>query len=134
MFEVNRSVVVLRPTQAFYDFYTSLPKKTLESYAVVREETHSYLLPKIDTKERASKIIPDTLAHSIFEWELMLREIDHQHWPKDRTRADDLLEWFEIQVVPLVVDTSEDELKKDHFDDIEQGSAPDRMGAAGEFF
>jgi hypothetical protein len=32
----------------------------------------------------------------------MLRDIDDQHWPKNRTRIDDLLEWFEIQVVPLL--------------------------------
>ena len=113
MFEVNRSVVVLRPTQAFYDLYASLPDLVIKSFAVIREDTHSYLLPKVDTKEQPSKIIPDALAHTIFEWELMLRDIDDQHWPKNRTRIDDLLEWFEIQVVPLVVDTSDDELTKD---------------------
>jgi len=105
MFEVDRSIVVVRPTQAFYDFYVSLPDSARETFAEVREYTHSYLLPKIETKEPPSSLIPDGLAHTIFEWELMLREIDDQHWPKNRTKVDDLLEWFEIQVVPLVVDT-----------------------------
>ncbi len=112
MFEVDRSIVVVRPTQAFYDFYTSLPDSTVETFAAVREDTHAYLLPKIETKEPPSSFIPDGLAHTIFEWELMLREIDHQHWPKNRNRVGDLLEWFEIMVVPLVVDTSEDELTR----------------------
>ena len=71
-----------------------------------------YLLPKIETKESPSTVIPDDLSHAIFEWELMLHEIDHPHWPPNRTRIDDLLEWFEIQVVPLIFDTSEDELNR----------------------
>lgn len=112
MFEVDRSIVIVRPTQAFYDFYVSLPDSARETFAEVREYTHSYLLPKIETKEPPSSLIPDGLAHTIFEWELMLREIDDQHWPKNRTKVDDLLEWFEIQVVPLVVDTLDDELNK----------------------
>ena len=103
MFEVDRSIVVVRPTQAFYDFYVSLPDSPRETFAEVRENAHSYLLAKIETKEPPSSVIPDGLAHAIFEWELMLREIDDQHWPKERTKIDDLLEWFEIQVVPLVV-------------------------------
>lgn len=112
MFEVNRSIVVVRPTHAFYDWYMSLPNSRKETYAVFREESHSYLFPKIETKESPSTLISDDLAHAIFEWELMLHEIDHQHWPPNRTRIDDLLEWFEIQVVPLIVDTSEDELNR----------------------
>ena len=112
MFEVNRSIVVVRPTQAFYDFYTSLPDSPAMTYAEVREDINSYMLPKLETKDPPSTVIADGLAHTIFEWELMLREIDHQYWPPNRTRVDDLLEWFEIQVVPLVVDTSEDELNR----------------------
>ena len=112
MFEVERSIVVAKPTQAFYDFYLSMPDSPRETFSAVREEMHSYLLPKIETKEPASSVIPDGLAHAIFEWELMLREIDHQHWPPNRTKVDNLLEWFEIQVVPLVIDTSEDEINR----------------------
>ena len=112
MFEVDRSIVVVRPTQAFYDLYTSLPESPKETYAEIREHSHSYLLPKIETKEPPSTLIPDGLAHTILEWELMLREIDDQYWPPNRTRVDDLLEWFEIQVVPLVVDTSEGALNR----------------------
>lgn len=112
MFEVDRSIVVVRPTQAFYDWYVSLPDSPIETFAEVREETHSYLLPKIETKVPSSSIIPDDLAHTIFEWELMLRMIDDKHWPPNRTKIDDLLEWFEIQVVPLVVDTLEDDLNR----------------------
>jgi len=102
----------VRPTQAFYDWYVLLPDFPKETFAAVREDTHSYLLPKIETKEPSSIVIPDELAHTIFEWELMLREIDNEYWPPNRTKIDDLLEWFEIQVVPLVVDTSEDDLNR----------------------
>lgn len=112
MFEVDRSIVVVRPTQAFYDLYTSLSESPYETYAEIREHSHSYLLPKIETKEPPSSLIPDDLAHAILECELMLREIDDQYWPPDRARVDALLELFEIQVVPLVVDTSEDELNR----------------------
>jgi hypothetical protein len=70
------------------------------------------MLPKIEAEEPPSEIIPDDLAHAIFEWELMLHEIDHQYWPPNRTKVDNLIEWFEVQVVPLVVDTSEDELNR----------------------
>ena len=112
MFEVNRSIAVLRPTQAFYDWYVLLPDSPKDTFAAVREETHSYLLPKIETKEPSSKVIPDELAHTIFEWELILREIDDENWPPSRTKTSDLLEWFEIQIVPLVVDTSEDDLNR----------------------
>jgi len=32
MFEVGRSIVVARPTQAFYDLYTSLPDSPEETF------------------------------------------------------------------------------------------------------
>jgi hypothetical protein len=112
MFEVDRSILVVRPTQAFYDWYISLPDSPKESFAELRESTHSYMLPKIVANKPPSEIIPDDLAHAIFEWELMLHEIDHQYWPPNRTKVDNLIEWFEIQVVPLVVDTIEDELTR----------------------
>ncbi|MBC8392195.1 hypothetical protein [Desulfobacula sp.] len=112
MFEVNRSIAIVRPTQAFYDLYKSLPDFPGETYATIREYSHSYLLPRIETKEPPSTVISDDLAHSIFEWELILREIDHKYWPQNRTSIDELLEWFEIQIVPLVVDTSEKELNR----------------------
>ena len=112
MFEVDRSIAVVRPTQAFYDWYKSLPDFPEETYAAIRENSHSYLLPRIETKEPPSTVISDDLAHSIFEWELILREIDHQYWPPNRTSIDELLEWFEIQIVPLVVDTSEKEINR----------------------
>lgn len=112
MFEVDRSIVVVRPTQEFYDFYASIPDSPRETFSAVREDMHAYLLPKMETKEPASSFISDDLAHTIFEWELMLREIDDLHWPPNRTKVDDLLEWFEIQVVPLVVDTSKDEINR----------------------
>lgn len=41
-----------------------------------------------------------------------MREIDDQYWPTNRNMIDSLLEWFEIQVVPLVIDTSDDELER----------------------
>ena len=112
MFEVDRSIVVVRPTQAFYDLYVSLPGSLKETYAEIREHSHSYLLPKIEVKQPPSTLIPDELAHAILEFELIFHEIDDQYWPKDRTRVDILLEFFEVQVVPLVVDTSEDELNR----------------------
>ena len=112
MFEVDRSIVVVRPTLAFYNWYVSLPDSPKETYAELREYTHSYMLPKMEAKEPASEIIPDDLAHAIFEWELMLHEIDDQYWPPNRDKVDYLIEWFEIQVVPLVLDTLEGELNR----------------------
>lgn len=112
MFEVDRSIVVVRPTLAFYDWYISLPDTPKETFAAFREYTHSYMLPKIETRDPPSEIIPDDLAHAIFEWELMMHEIDHQHWPPNRNKVENLIEWFEIQVVPLVIDTSEGELNR----------------------
>lgn len=113
MFEVNRSIVVVRPTLAFYDWYITLPDSPKETFASLREYAHSYMLPKVETKEPPSEIIPDDLAHAIFEWELVMHEVDDQYWPPNRNRVDYLIEWFEIQIVPLVIDTSGDELNRD---------------------
>jgi|GEM_PF-767656 len=130
MFEVDRSIVVVRPTLAFYDWYISLPDTPKETFAAFREYTHSYMLPKIETKEPPSEIIPDDLAHAIFEWELMLHEIDDQYWPPNRDKVDYLIEWFEIQVVPLVIDTSEGELNRHGLSRTEQASSGDSQGRA----
>ena len=112
MFEVNRSVVFLKPTQTFYNFYTSLPDFSTMTYDEVCEDINSYMIPKSEMKDSPSIAISDDLAHTIFEWELMLREVDHQYWPSNRTTVDDLLDFFEIQVIPLIVDTSEDDLNR----------------------
>ncbi|CAB1055938.1 hypothetical protein D1BOALGB6SA_672 [Olavius sp. associated proteobacterium Delta 1] len=43
MFEVDRSIVVVRPTLAFHDWYISLPDSPKETFAGLREYTHSYM-------------------------------------------------------------------------------------------
>ena len=104
--------MILRPTLAFYDWYVSLPEHSDERYLELGEYVHSYLLPKTEVELQPSEIITDDLAHAIFEKELMLYEIDSQYWPQKRTKVDDLIEWFDIQVVPLVIDTLDGDINK----------------------
>ena len=51
MFEVNRSIVVLKPTQTFYNFYTSLPDFSTMTYDEVCEDINSYMIPKSEMKD-----------------------------------------------------------------------------------
>ena len=112
MFEVDRSIIIVRPTMAFYDWYISIPDTPKLTFAELREESHSYMVQKIEMIAPPSKLISDELAHGIFERELMLNGIDYPHWPKDRSKVEYFIEWFEIQVIPLVLDTLDSELKK----------------------
>lgn len=112
MFEVDRSIVILRPKLSFYNWYITLPEHSEERYLQLGEYVHSYMLEKTEVELLPSEIITDDMAHAIFEKELMLYEIDFQHWPSNRKKVDNLIEWFDIQVVPLVIDTLKSDLNK----------------------
>ena len=103
MFEVNRSVLVVKPKQPFLAWALSLDDEikdlTLES---LRKDCTAYLVPEIEF---------DSDQHQVLEWcfELLFEEqLDGWHtepkdWPQNRN-LEMFLEWFEVEFHSLVFD------------------------------
>ena len=103
MFEVNRTVLVVKPKQPFLAWALSLDDEikdlTLES---LRKDCTAYLVPEIEF---------DSDQHQVLEWcfELLFEEqLDGWHtvpkdWPQNRN-LEMFLEWFEVEFHSLVFD------------------------------
>ncbi|UOP05073.2 hypothetical protein [Conchiformibius kuhniae] len=84
MYLIDRTVVVLKPTQAFLDWLKScdddLPDLTL---AQLRANCSVFLVPQFDEPEQALAYF-DEKYEQIFEAELASWSVERALWPKNR--------------------------------------------------
>ena len=82
MYFVDRSAVVLKPTQKFLDWLKStdenMPELTLEQ---IRSNCSVFLVPEFDTPEAVVGYF-DERYRQIFEAEVSSWEVPQKHWPQ----------------------------------------------------
>lgn len=83
MYFVDRTAVVLKPTQRFLDWLKStddnLPELTLEQ---IRSNCSVFLVPEFDTPEAVVAYF-DERYRQIFEAEISAWEVGKKDWPQD---------------------------------------------------
>jgi len=104
---VNRSVLVLKPTEKMLDWINGVGVEsdpvTLEE---AREMTNAYLLPDFeDDKEQANYI--RSRAKKLFEHELEAWCTDPEKWPSVRNHKI-FFAWFKVEVSHMVFDLAGD--------------------------
>lgn len=115
MFEVNRSVAVLRPKQPFIDWLRTLPGgwDTPPSAATLADACNALLVPAHDEPE-ALRAYVRAHGDTLFAAELADWCDDERLWPEDRSAAR-FAEWFDIAVFPVVTDLDEAPLEREPF-------------------
>ncbi|MDK4681186.1 hypothetical protein [Kingella negevensis] len=110
MFFVDRSAVVLKPTQVFLDWLNgtddNLPDLTL---AQLRSNCSVFLVPVFDTPEEAISYF-DERYKQIFVAELASWVAETELYPKDLS-LENFWRFFELEVHDMVLDLEDAELQ-----------------------
>ena len=111
MYEINRSVAIIRPKQPYIMWANSLPDADREfSPDVFQKDCSVVLIAESDTVKEARAHI-NKIWEEIFEAELYGWSTNDAWWPKERTRTM-FWQWFGVEFYSLVFDPYEDEIKK----------------------
>lgn len=115
MYEVNRSVIILRPKQSFLDWLCGLPGcfEPAPNLAELRENGNAILVPAVDRLDELQEFIAEH-AVELFEAELADWCEDDSLWPNPLTPAL-FAEWFDIGVHGVVTDLVEESLERERF-------------------
>lgn len=119
MFEVNRSVVILKPRQPFADWLASLPGAPAVALDELRRNGNALLIPHVDDVDPA-----DFLAehyHALFSAELADWCEDDTLWPPTLSAAL-FMDWFDIDIHPVLTDLVSSPLAREAFQPFDLGS------------
>lgn len=114
MYQIDRIIVVIKPTQTFVDWINQHGPADEEkiSYDEVRTDCTSYLIPPFEDIVDAEQFMA-TIYQDIFENELEGWYLDASLWPTNRTYQV-FKEWIDIEyhsmVYDLVMNEEEEEL------------------------
>ena len=114
MFEVDRIVAVVKPTEVMLDFLLSLPHGREDiSLSQLRSDCTALLIPAFNGPKQARQFIERHYA-GIFENELEAWDVSQSLWPQDRT-LEKFQAWFYLEFHYLVFDIAEfDKLAKEN--------------------
>ena len=110
MYFVDRSAVVLKPTQKFLDWLKStdenMPELTLEQ---IRSNCSVFLVPEFDTPEAVVGYF-DERYRQIFEAEVSSWEVPQTHWPH-AMGLQAFWEFFDVEIHDMVLDMDDADIK-----------------------
>lgn len=112
IYAVDRSAVILLPTEAFLQWLNDKEKNhenaVVLTLAQIRSNCTVLLVPEYDTPEEAIAYI-DRHFLDLFQAELASWYADEEQWPADMS-LQAFWTFFEVQVHDMVIDLLEDEI------------------------
>ncbi|MEL6760886.1 MAG: hypothetical protein AAFP04_10840 [Myxococcota bacterium] len=109
MKRLNRCVLVIRPLPPYLEWASAVSDDDFLDEEDAEALASAYLLPDLEDEEQAEALLAEH-ATALFESELSQWSEDPARWPEQRD-MDMLLQWFAIDMIPLVVDLGRDTLK-----------------------
>jgi hypothetical protein len=107
MYQVDRSVAVIKPRQAFLEWLKNMPGYDLDlTLDQLRMDCTVLLIPEFGEPEEAVNYIDDIYLE-IFEAELGSWNEDEATWPAGRSLRL-FWEWFDVELHSTVIDTLEE--------------------------
>ena len=107
---INRSALVVKPTQRFLDWLHRVdPTSAHLTLQDLRREPTIYLLPEWETEEEALKYLAEG-SNEIFEEQLNGWYRVPSVWPDNR-ELNALLRWFDCSFHSMVFDVSDERLE-----------------------
>jgi len=115
MFQLNRSVAIIKPKQPFVDWANSVVDED-EQYSISDFSTDCsvILLPVVDSDEDAEALIKD-MFQDLFELELSSWIVIDEMWPEN-INYKMFMEWFSVEFHSMVFDSLKDDIEKDPYD------------------
>ncbi|BEV72421.1 MULTISPECIES: VacJ [unclassified Paludibacterium] len=115
MYEVNRSVIILRPQQPFLDWLNSLPGgfDTPPTLSALQAGSNALLVPAVDHGDELAEFIAEHYQ-TMFQAELADWCEDPGLWPSPLS-ASLFTQWFEIHLHGVVSDMVEEPLEREQF-------------------
>jgi len=115
MFQINRSVAIIKPKQPFVDWANSVVDED-DQYSISDFSTDCsvILLPVVDSDEHAEAFIKD-IFQDLFELELSSWIVVDEMWPENITYKM-FLGWFDVEFHSMVFDSLKDDIEKDPYD------------------
>jgi hypothetical protein len=116
MFQIDRSVAIIKPKQPFVDWVNSSADAVDDQYTIQDFSTDCsvILLPVVDSDEHAEAFIKD-MFQDLFELELSSWMADDETWPENLTYKM-FLEWFDVEYHSMVFDSLKDDIEKEAYD------------------
>ena len=109
---LNRSAVVVKPTQPFLDGLHSADPTSRESHwDEVGQEPTIYRIPECDTKDEVREVLEE-LCEEIFVEQLDSWFRDMTTWPTDRS-YEAFCRWFDVQYHSMLIDLCDEPLVND---------------------
>lgn len=121
MYEVNRSVAIIRPRAPFLDWLKQLPGElndnvTLES---LTRDCNALLIPCADDYDAAEQAVLEQYP-SLFQAELADWCDDESLWPAPLTLAL-FQDWFQLEIHSVLSDIVDEPLERARFEPFEMG-------------
>jgi len=118
MYEVNRSIALIRPRAPFLDWLKSLPGEANDSITLdsLRRDCNALLIPAAEDFDEAVEFIAER-AEELFAAELADWCEDDGLWPE--LSAALFAEWFEVEIHSVLTDLVEEELEREPFQPFE---------------
>ncbi|MBV8046000.1 MAG: VacJ [Paludibacterium sp.] len=115
MYEVNRSVIILRPKQPFLDWLQSLPGELDPALTLteLRENGNAILVPAVDRLDELHEFLSQHCL-ALFEAELADWCEEDRLWPQPLTPTL-FAQWFDVGVHGVVTDLVEEPLERERF-------------------
>ena len=115
MFQIDRSVAIIKPKQPFVDWANSVGDEE-EQYSISDFSTDCsvILLPVVDSDEVAEALIKD-MFQDVFELELSSWIGVDDMWPENLTYKM-FLDWFDVEFHSMVFDSLKDDIEKEPYD------------------
>jgi hypothetical protein len=115
MFQLNRSVAIIKPKQPFVDWANSVVDEDEQhSISDFSTDCSVILLPVVDSDEDAEALIKD-MFQDLFELELSSWIVIDEMWPENITYTM-FMEWFSVEFHSMVFDSLKDDIEKDPYD------------------
>ncbi|MDC7718198.1 VacJ [Vogesella sp. DC21W] len=114
MYEVNRSIAILKPRQPFLDWLKSLPGGLDEQLELVqlRGDCNALLIPAADDYDSAEDFVRQHY-HSLFAAELADWCEDEAFWPALTPAL--FTDWFDVEIHSVLTDLVEQPLEREAF-------------------
>ncbi|MDH3568067.1 MAG: hypothetical protein OEM61_12045 [Desulfobacteraceae bacterium] len=115
MFQINRSVAIIKPKQPFVDWANSVMDED-EQYSIsdFNSDCSVILLPVVDSDEHAEAFIKKKFQ-DLFELELSSWIVVDDMWPENKTYKM-FQEWFDVEFHSMVFDLLQSDIEKEPYD------------------
>ena len=112
---INRYAFTVRPKKPFLDWVNGTDPKHPLTLDEIRDEPNVYLLPEMEDPKEQQKYLERNCAR-IFKHKLYGYWTDAELFPKDLSWKI-FKEWFDFEILSMVIDTLDEEIEKDEWEE-----------------